>query len=43
MAFRDRIKNGKVFGIIWWYFLWPLTWGVFLKGTYNARTVPNEF
>ena len=43
MAFRDRIKNGKIFGIIWWYFLWPLKWGVFLKGTYNAKTVPYEF
>ena len=43
MAFRDRIKNGKWFGITWHYFFNPFKWRAYFKGTYNAKNVPYEF
>jgi len=43
MAWWDRIKEKKIFGIIWWYFFYPPKWSIFIKGTYNATTVPFEF
>lgn len=43
MVIWTRIKEFKVFGIVWWYFLYPLKWGAFLRGTYNKDNVPFEF
>ena len=41
--FIDWIKKAKFFGVIWWYYLYPMKWGAFLRGTYQAEQVPFEF
>lgn len=43
MSILKAIKEFKIFGITWWYFFYPLKWGIFLRGTFNAKAVPFEF
>lgn len=38
----ERIKKAKLFGTIWWWYFYPVKWGSFLRGTYQADEVPFE-
>lgn len=38
----QKLINFKLFGITWWWFFWPLKWGAFLRGTYQADEIPFE-
>ncbi len=42
MDYWSAIKNVKIFGTIWWWYLYPLKWGAFLRGTYQKEQVPFE-
>lgn len=40
--FKIRLQKGKIFGVIWWWYLYPIKWGAFLRGTYQAGEIPFE-
>lgn len=42
-SFWKRFLELKLFGVTWWYWIYPMKWGIFLKGTYTASQVPFEF
>lgn len=43
MKLLRKIKEAKLFGTIWWYWVYPPKWGSYLRGTYNIENVPFEF
>lgn len=38
-----KIIEYKIFGIIWWWYLYPVKWGAFLRGTFMKEEVPFEY
>lgn len=43
MDWWSKVREFKIGGTIWWWYLYPLKWGSFLRGTYQKEEVPFEF